>query len=89
MAAVAIVAVLVWGSMISSRSKFNYYRLTSFYHSHEYGWRQIAARKNSLSDFHSQCIEYFAQLTRKYRRAMWHPWEPVAPDPHAPGFDQW
>lgn len=88
MAAVAVVALLLWGSMMGWRS-YNAYRLASFYNSQEYGWRQITARDGFPPDFRSQCIKYFAQLTRKYHRAMWRPWEPVAPDPHAPGFDQW
>ncbi|HZW34452.1 MAG TPA: hypothetical protein VFF52_27255, partial [Isosphaeraceae bacterium] len=37
----------------------------------------------------SERADYFAQLAEKYRRAMWRPWMPVAPDPHAPGYDQW
>jgi hypothetical protein len=41
------------------------------------------------AQFGSQCADYYAQLAQKYRRAMWRPWMPVAPDPHAPGFDQW
>ncbi len=36
-----------------------------------------------------QIAEYYAPLAEKYRRAMWRPWMPVAPDPHAPGFDRW
>jgi hypothetical protein len=26
-------------------------------------------------------------LAEKYRRAMWRPWQPVAPDPLAPGVE--
>ncbi|HEU5117198.1 MAG TPA: hypothetical protein VFT74_11080 [Isosphaeraceae bacterium] len=88
MAAIAVVAVLVWGSLMGWRS-CNYYQLANFYGSQEYGWRRTATRGHFPPDFYAQCVEYFAQLTRKYRRAMWHPWERVAPDPHAPGFDQW
>ena len=88
MAAVGVVALLIWGAMMGSRS-YDYYKRARFYGSQEYGWRQSAARGRFGADFSSECAEYFAQLTRKYRRAMWRPWVPVAPDPHAPGFDQW
>jgi hypothetical protein len=85
---VAAVAVLIWGSLTGLRS-YGYYRRASFFASQEYGWRQIAARGRSDVNFASECAEYFARLTRKYRRATWRPWMPVAPDPHAPGYDQW
>lgn len=85
---VAVVAVLIWGSMMGVRS-FDYYRRANFYGSQEYGWRQIAARGRWDAKFASECAEYFAHLTRKYRRATWRPWMPVTPDPHAPGYDQW
>ena len=88
MAAVAVVALLVWGVMMGLRS-YDYYRHARFYGEQEYGWRETAARGRFRADFSSECAEYFAQLTRKYRRAMWRPWMPVAPDPHAPGFNQW
>ena len=88
MVVVSVVAVLIWGAMMGLRS-CDYYRRARFYDSQEYGWRDDAAKGHWRADFSSECAEYFAQLTRKYRRAMWHPWMPVAPDPHAPGFDQW
>jgi hypothetical protein len=84
---VAAVAVLLWGSMMGVRS-FGYHRLAKEYGSNERGWREIAARGRWDAKFASECAEYFALLTRKYRRAMWHPWTPVSPDPHAPGYDQ-
>lgn len=94
MLAVALAALLLWGAMMGIRS-YNSYRLASGYGMQERAWREIAARRLRLKDdpggveFRSQCVEYFAQLTAKYRRAMWRPWMPVAPDPHAPGYDLW
>jgi hypothetical protein len=38
-----------------------------------------------MAVFHEKCLKYFAFLTQKYRRAMWHPWESVPSDPYAPG----
>jgi hypothetical protein len=88
MVVVGVVALLVWGAMMGLRS-YDYYRRARFYGLQEYGWRESAARGRFRADFCSECAEYYAQLTRKYRRAMWRPWMPVAPDPHAPGYDQW
>jgi hypothetical protein len=88
MLAVSAVAVLFWGSMMGARS-YDYYRRARFYGEQAYGWREIAARGRFRAEFSAECAEYFAQLTRKYRRAMWRPWMPVASDPHAPGYDQW
>lgn len=88
MIAVSVVALLVWGAMMGWRS-YNYYTLARGYGAQEYGWRSIAGRDRWDAKFATECTEYFAQLTRKYRRAMWRPWLPVAPDPHAPGYDLW
>jgi hypothetical protein len=92
MIAVGVVALLIWGAMMASQS-YDYYRRAREYGANERGWRQIAARHRGNakfdSQFDSQCAEYYAQLALKYRRAMWRPWMPVAPDPHAPGVDQW
>jgi hypothetical protein len=88
MLGVAALAVLIWGSMMGARS-YDCYRLAREYSANERGWREIAARGRWDASFASECAEYFAQLTRKYRRAMWRPWMPVASDPHAPGYDQW
>lgn len=88
MIAVAAVAVLIWGAMMGVRS-FDSYRRASFFGEQESGWRQIAARDGIRPEFSAECVEYFSKLTQKYRRAMWHPWTPVAPDAHAPGYDQW
>jgi hypothetical protein len=86
MAAVGVVALLVWGAMMGSRS-YDYYRRSREYGAQERGWRELATRgPHPWKQFRSECAEYFAQLTAKYRRAMWRPWLPVAPDPPAPGF---
>jgi hypothetical protein len=88
MEAVGVVALFIWGPLMGLRS-YDYYRRATFYASEEYGWRESAARDRFRAHACSECAEYFAQLTRKYRRAMWRPWMPVAPDPHAPGYDEW
>jgi hypothetical protein len=82
MAAVGLVAAIVWGARMGSRS-YDYYRLAREYGVQERGWRETDFGRKQ---FRSDCAEYFAQLTSKYRRAMWRPWLTVAPDPPAPGF---
>jgi hypothetical protein len=88
MLAVGVTALLVWGAMMGARS-YDYSRRAREYDAQERGWRQSAARGRLSVEFSVQCADYFAALSRKYRRAMWRPWLPVAPDPHAPGFDLW
>jgi hypothetical protein len=90
MIAVGMAALLIWGASMGSRS-FGYYRLARQYGATERGWRAIAARNRepAFEKFHSECVAYFAQLSAKYRQAAWRPWRPVAPDAHAPGYDQW
>jgi hypothetical protein len=90
MVAVVVVAFLIWGSMMASRS-FVYYQRAEEYGEQERGWRRIADGHDQPGGqkFRLECVAYFALLAAKYRHAMWHPWSPVAPDPHAPGFDQW
>ena len=96
MAAVGVAALLLWGAMMGLRS-YDYYRLASYYGDQELGWREIYVRDRgnpaparSIGVIYGpQVAEYYAPLARKYRRAMWRPWMPVAPDPHAPGYDQW
>jgi hypothetical protein len=88
MAAVGVAALLIWGAMMGSLS-YDYYQRATFFASEEYAWRESAARDRLRAPACLECAEYFAQLTRKYRRAMWRPWMTVAPDPHAPGYDQW
>ena len=86
MAAVVVVALLVWASMMGSRS-YDYYGRARKYAEQEQGWREIAARNRWDSKFASECAEYFAGLTGKYRRAMGRPWLRVEPDPWAPGAE--
>ncbi len=88
MLVVGVVALLIWATMMGTRS-YNYYRRAREYDEQERGWRDSNARGRWPVEFGSQCVDYYAQLTRKYHRAMWRPWLPVAPDPHAPGVDQW
>ena len=88
MLAVVAAALLLWGAMMAVRS-FDYYRRAREYGTQEQGWRRIADRGGGDARFASECTEYFALLAGKYRRAMWRPWMPVGPDPHAPGFDLW
>src|SRR5262249_14849430 len=83
MVVVGVVASLVWGAMMGSRS-YDYSRRAREYGASERGWREIAARDRGWARFGAQCAEYYAQLARKYRRAVWRPWMPVAPDPPAP-----
>ena len=88
MIAVSVVALVVWGAMMGTRP-YDYYGRARRYVLEERGWRESAANGRFRVEFCSQCVDYFEELSRKYRRAMWRPWLPVAPDPHAPGFDQW
>jgi hypothetical protein len=90
MIAVGLAALLIWVAMMAIRS-YGYYRRATEFGAQERGWREIAARNDppEWSQFHSDCVQYFTQLSAKYRHAMWRPWLPVAPDPHAPGYDQW
>src|SRR5262249_21069830 len=85
-AAVGLVAVLVWAAMMGSRS-YHYYRRASEYSVQERGWRESAAEGRLRREFCCECADYFAQLVGKYRRAMWRPWLPIAPDPPAPGVE--
>lgn len=92
MLAVGLTTFLLWGAVMGARS-YNSYRLAREYGIQERGWRVIAERGRSTApggpEFSRRCVEYFALLSAKYRRAMWQPWMPVAPDPHAPGYDLW
>lgn len=88
MLAVAAAAVLVWGGMMVARS-CDYSRRARFYAAQEAGWRATAGKGSLPAEFRSECVEYFARLARKYDRATWRPWRPVAPDPHAPGYERW
>jgi hypothetical protein len=91
MIAVGVVALLLWGAMMGTRS-YGYYRLASYYGEQERGRREIADRKRGDPTrsvgavWGKQIAEYYAPLASKYRRAMWRPWVPIAPDPPAPVF---
>jgi hypothetical protein len=86
--AVSVVALLVWGAMMGTQSH-DYRRRAREYSARERGWRETAAKDRGWAQFGSRRAEYYAQLARKRRRAMWCPWMPVAPDSRAPGLDQW
>ena len=90
MIAVGVLALLIWGAMLGARS-YGYYRRAMEYGTQERGWRDILSRdiQPDQKQFHSDCVQYFTMLSAKYRKAMWRPWLPVGPDPHAPGYDQW
>jgi hypothetical protein len=88
MIAVGVVALLLWGSMMGTRS-YSYFSRAREFSELERGWRSIAARRPESAKFGLECAEYYALLVRKYRRATWRPWAPVAADPHAPGYDLW
>jgi hypothetical protein len=87
MVMVGVVALLVWGSMMGSRS-YDYYGRATKYAEQAYHWRDTASSETGrMGAFALECAEYFDGLTRKYRRAMWHPWLPVELDPWAPGAE--
>jgi hypothetical protein len=91
MLAVGVVALLIWGAMLGTRS-YVYYRLAMTYGTYERQWREMAVRdrgiptrKRSIAvKWGPQIAEFYAPLAQKYRRAMWRPWMPVAPDPPVP-----
>ena len=90
MIAVGVVALLVWGAIMGTRS-YVYYRFARTYGTYERQWREMAVRdrgkpRSIAAKWGPQIAEYYAPLARKYRRAMWRPWMPVAPDPPAPVF---
>jgi hypothetical protein len=82
MAAVGLVAA----AMMGLRS-YVCYRLASHYSLEVCVWRKSTARGDWRPEIGAACIDYFAQLAGKYRRAMWRPWLPIAPDPPAPGAE--
>lgn len=93
MLTVGVVALLVWGAMMAIRS-YVYHGLASEYGLQERLWREHAVRdrrdpasaRSVAAVWGPEIAEDRATLARKYRRAMWHPWTPVAPDPPAPVF---
>jgi hypothetical protein len=85
---VSVVALLIWGAMMGRRS-YGYYRLANEYRTYERGWCQIATRRRGpAKEFTLECAAYYSKLSSKYHRAMWRPWQPVGPDPYAPGHPQ-
>ena len=90
MIAVAVVALLIWGALMGTRS-YVYYRFARTYGTYERQWREMAVRdrgnpRSVAARWGRQIAEFYAPLARKYRRASWRPWMPVAPDPPAPVF---
>jgi hypothetical protein len=93
MLAVGVVALLIWGAMLGTRS-YVYYRLATTYGTYERQWREMHVRDRGILTrarsiavkWGPQIAEFYAPLAQKYRRAMWRPWMPVAPDPPAPVF---
>lgn len=49
-----------------------------------YVTEKIAAKERKAGEHFRLLAEWHARLKRKYRRAMWHPWAPVAPDSPPP-----
>src|SRR3954469_24445016 len=85
MVAIAVIAMLLCGAMMGKRW-VGCYRRASLYAAGERQWREMAARdrgdpRSIAATWGPQIAEDYAQLARKYRRAMWRPWSPVAPDP--------
>ena len=80
MIAVGVVALLIWGAMMGTRW-YIHYTLARQYGIQERAWLEIAARDRQMQT--RRIADYIASLARKHRRAMWHPWTPVPPDPPA------
>jgi hypothetical protein len=91
MLAVGAVALLVWGAMMGTRS-YEYSRRARIFGTYERQWREMAVRDRGIPTrtrsvavkWGPQIAEFYAPLAQKYRRAMWRPWMPVAPDPPVP-----
>lgn len=90
MIALAFVALLIWGAMMGTRA-YVYFRLARTYGTYERQWREMAVRdrgspRSVAAKWGPRIADFYGPLARKYRRAMWSPWMPVAPDPPAPVF---
>ena len=94
MIAVAVLSFLFWGGAMGWRS-FVYFRLAREYGTYERQWLEMAERdradpsrapRSIAAKWGPQFAAFYAPLAEKYRRAMWRPWKPVAPDPPAPVF---
>lgn len=88
MIATGLMALLLWSAMMGTRS-YIYHRRAREFRFQERGWRNSAVKGRFPADFCLECADYFARLSQKYQQAMWRPWQPLSPDPHAPGYDQW
>jgi hypothetical protein len=84
---VAVVALLVWGTMMGGLS-YLYYRRARIYSIQERQWREIAQRdldqgntQTIAARWGMQIADHYAPLVRKYRRAMWRPWMSVDLEP--------
>lgn len=84
MLATCAVALLVWAAMMGTRS-YDYASRARLYAAQARGWRQIAVRDRGWAKYGTECVDYYSELARKYRRATWRPFLPVDPDPFAPG----
>jgi hypothetical protein len=80
LAAVGLVAVLVWTAMMGFRSCVHH-SLASRYSFQERGWREEAAEGRIRREDCLECADFCARMAGKHRRAMWRPWLPVASDP--------
>src|SRR5207302_10478239 len=64
-AAVGLVAVLIWAARMGSRS-CDYSRRARECGVQERGWRESATRGHLPREFCSECADYFARLAGKY-----------------------
>ena len=84
---VGVVALLIWGTMISVRW-YVYYQRVRIYSFQERILRENAQRDLAQGNTRTvdamyglQTADYYARLVRKYRRAMWRPWISVEFEP--------
>ena len=84
---VAVVALLVWGTMMGGLSYLYYQRARSYSIQERY-YRERAQRDLAQGNTRTiearwglQTADYYARLVRKYRRAMWRPWICVESEP--------
>ena len=84
-AAVVLTPFMCWCALMGLRS-YVYYQRAERYAAYERGWLEISARAHGWARHGADRADHYRPLARKYRRAMWHPWEPVEPDPPPPGY---
>ena len=89
MVMVVAVALLVWGSMMGSRS-YEYYGRARMFAEQEQGWREIAARKKvGLEIRLGMQLNISKGLTAEISPGnVDDPWLVVEPDPWAPGAEE-